>query len=409
MYYQACYTRVGGQGAESGWQTIFVTPYISDEALERFKALATSVIRRKNIQAEMSSEVYMVYSDEKYTYVCNIVMESSGDDGRGNSFAHAYICKKRDYFHLLKSDPEAVLVKDINFKKKKKELSERISECVDCLEHYHSTKEEIIDKYDLRKAYVNLFYCILTVMSQQERRLFIFYKCKDPNEIKRVCKDIMFLVISSLPSVVRADLSFSAGEKGKSKICFICQPPVEGQKYFDLNRKIFNCDISGVTKFSFTNQCLYDSRNQAWEKTMFFMESVFGKMRGETVSCRLMESVYCYYREMGKISSNAAGILNDMLAAKPEATPVCYTYLRALLECVKEEDVDIANRERLGFLAEKTEDERFKTFYNQWKKSDHVKGHLDRWKKRLSQWSHFSSLTRIEKVIRRKNNNERGT
>lgn len=377
-FYQICYTRVGGQERNAGWKAVASTKNIPEEAAERFKAISAGVIRQKNMAVKMPAEIFFIQADEGYFYLCNAVMECDGVDGRGNSFVHAYIIGRREYYERCHKPAEIFGVKEDAFIRGNGELWHQELKKEECLPCDRWDKSSILQKYDISmNCYLRLLKCVFTVLDREKASVCIIMDgdiC-DYEAWNLKCRQLMFCIAEGMPQIKRSLLTFSTFDIGRTKLFFAESRLKECGDCFDLRTGIWSGSDAALQEFSFWEQCAAARQpDEAWVKTEEFLEQVFTGAAGERVGGNMIEEIYLFYH--GEKKRDAEEILAELCAADPVPHPILYGYLNSLLENVELDWLDEPGRIWLEHLYELSDNEAFLEMMDALRKREQIRKNL---------------------------------
>lgn len=332
-FYQACYTRTGIQERESGWKVVAATEGLSKEALEHFRAISAGAIQKKNTYAAVPDEIFFVQKDERFVYLCNIVMNCVGSDGRGNSFVHGYIIAKGEHFQRCKIPSSIFGVDESEFVKNPFDLEENSMTGLPKKEDLlfrNMNYQEIIARYGIEHNFNTLMLCIFSVIERKGASLCIRVKMDQIGKLKEISRELLFCIMERLPQMLRPQLTGSSFEIGKGKVYFSVSLPEGNQEYYDLETGQWLCALSCIKKYSFVPAFIEGSlKNSIWINTEIFFENVFRQNGCARVSNSLIESVYTFYN--GEEPENALNSLYAFYDAAPMLAPMFYQFLIYLL------------------------------------------------------------------------------
>lgn len=367
-FYQVCYTRVGKQERNAGWRVVAATKGVSKEALERFKSIASNAIQQKNLYEVIPSEIFFIQSDDRFVYLCNMVADCPGDDGRSNSFIHGYIIVRKEYYRRCEIPASIFGMVESEFIKEIPELGnsqEKDLPRKDKIQYRNWNRQALIKKYGIEEIFDKLMVCVLSVLERKSASLCIRMRKERLDMLKEQSKEIMFCIMDRLPRILRIQLTASSFGIGKGKLFFSVEIPEKNQEFLDLETGECLCRLDGGTGYTFIEDFFGNfQENEAWEQTEAFLETVYGWNGCSAVSFRLIEIVYSYYslRE----PQNALEDLYVFLGAGPSICPVVYCFLEYLLLRIDVEQVDESMLEKLCCLKEMDKNLGFEEIFTEW-------------------------------------------
>ena len=202
-FYQACFTRVGGQGEGDGWQLVNCSPDLSEKSLSFFSKAQNSNISRPVFDPEdqQTKTVAEFISDNNYVFYTKIKYDVGTDTlGRSISFAHSYAFKINDFIH----NPQDVLfLNDSNFRFSIDET--KIIPSTLEMKDIPALKECVESSGLTKNTYKTLMRCVCYILDGKSRdTLHIICDC----DLETVQK-LLFCIVRALPFEYRKRLSAS--------------------------------------------------------------------------------------------------------------------------------------------------------------------------------------------------------
>lgn len=367
-FYQACYTRLGRQERNAGWNVLAATEGMSRTALEHFKSIASDVVRQKKLSGVIPSEIFFIRADERFIYLCNMVLDCADDDGRGNSFIHGYIIVRSEYYRKCFFPSSILGIEDFEFIKNANELSDAQMKGLPqkkLISHEQWNRQDLIQKYEIGAVYDELMMCVLSVLERKEASLCIRMKNGQLEDLKKSSKEILFCIMEGLPQMLRTQITASSFDIGRSKLFFSVQIPKGNQEYFDLSTGEYSCPFVCRKWYMFLKGAMCDTRgNPIWEKTIIFFDTVFGWNGCAGVSHRLIEAVYSYYGS-GR-PENVSESLASFINAGPAICTMTYDFLRYMMPWIDAEELEGDLIAKLCYLDKINEDDEFRNVFMEW-------------------------------------------
>jgi len=255
-FYQACFTRIGSQGLNDGWQTLNNSENIPSNALSNFTRFQNGNILQSNadITNLPNQNILELQSDNNFIYLTKINYAIKDRNGRPSMFAHGYIFDANDFaknpnfvlnvdksnFNFNPADTEIIPKNLILTDKNDTKLSDAIKNC-----------------YMNQETFETLILCIY-FMTESKTKSSIHVKCDCSDDITdEFIRNFMYCIYSSIPFSMRKKISFSIGEIPNSSVKTI----------------IFDKEIKNDCKYFIPNtnknNILNETQKKRWENYNF--------------------------------------------------------------------------------------------------------------------------------------------
>lgn len=360
-FYQACYTRIGRQERDAGWNVVAVTEGLSREALERFRAMASKVIRQKSLYKTVPAEIFFIQTDERFVYLCNMTADCISSDGRSNSFVHGFIIAKSEYYQRCRIPSSIFGLEKSEFIRDISELGD-VRTCGlskrDSICYRQQDRQSLLKKYYIEHRYDELMNCVLSVLQRKGASLCICMRTEQLDMLWENSREVLFCIMDGLPRMLRAQLTVSSFAIGEGKLFFSNQVPEKGQEFFDLKTGEWSCKLVDASRYAFLRKLATEGKNDAvWRQTESFFDEVFGKNGCSSITNRLIEAVYCYNNAC--MQESASEVVADCLNAGPTVCPALYQFLTYLLPWSDMEQIEESVQKKLQYLYDLKKDENY--------------------------------------------------
>lgn len=361
-FYQACYTRVGKQERDAGWHVVAATDGLSKEALEHFRFIASNVIQKKGAYQELPSEIFLIQEDKRFAYICNIVLNCAGSDGRSNSFVHGLIIAKNEYYRNCRLPASVFGMEENEFIRRMSGWNGGLPGSIpmkDICSFQRWDRTQILEEYKLSGRYYELMLCVFSVLERQESSLCLCMGGGHLDELRQIGRKVLFCIMDGLPEMLRPQLTCSSFDIGNGKVSFsICRPETK-QEFFDLETGERSCPLACIEHYSFIELFITDDSisDPNWKRTEEFFEMLVSNKRQFFITCLMVENVYRFY--CGKNPENAAECLGMFLEVEPFVCPLLYRFLSYLLLWTDVKQLEPPIQEKLLYLCKRNENRNF--------------------------------------------------
>lgn len=365
-FYQACYTRIGKQERNAGWSVIASTEGLSKIALEHFKAIASDIIQQRSLHKELPAEIFLIQEDKWFVYICNIVLDCVGSDGRGNTFVHGYIVTKREYYCRCQNPASVLGLAETEFIKGTNDLTDDSLKSLpkkDILSYHNWNRKILLEKYGLSDKYSELMLCVFSALERRTSLCIRLGKQK-LNMLREISRELLFCIMDGLPQILRPELTCSSFDIGNGTVFFSVDRTEKDQDFFDLETGVWSCSLECVNRYSFIRMLVENtSENQPWKLTERFFDVVFSKKGCSNVTANMIENVYRFY--CGDKPENARACLYEMVDAGPSICPLLYQFFSQLLLWIDVKQLDESMQRKLLYLYKKNENGDFAAILEQ--------------------------------------------
>lgn len=229
-YYQACFSRLGGNDMSAGWQSFHVSPGMPVKVKEVFERA-----ERNNQPAGYETPrdkdgkplcMLEIISDGSSVGISKVQYGLSDSFGRENMFCHGFLVQNA--YDVLKNPAELLYVADSNFRFTPEETKDIPEAPV--LDSAPSL-EEALNKCGMNKdAYVTLISCAYSALSTNAKST-IYIKTDGSDEMAR---NLLFLIYNAVPYCLRGKITASTYLNNAQNSMFVFTPnPPESGKYIE--------------------------------------------------------------------------------------------------------------------------------------------------------------------------------
>lgn len=353
--YQAGYTRRGRQGMGSGWSIVAPSKGMSQDAKDGFSGIAGNLVELAN-GGIMPGEAFGLFRHGRFFYYMHINYEAGGvqmGDARGVSFTHAYCFNINDCYCLCRN-PERLLGLT------GKTFLDRYDSGVSEYPVVHEIPYSAMDFGKIKQTY--------RLDPESYRRLLIGATCalegcgdslcikleKPMQDYGRVCREIMFLIMSGIPYQLRPKLTFFSYRGGKTNIYF--SDRLEGNNYFDLETKEYRCEKRGLERYQFTK--IYNLSEESNMREIlramadFFDQSLEVPLKD--VNCDLIE--HSFQSQLKKVWGKdidkdlAVGLLDSFMGYPLKDSVEADAYIAELMAVIDRNDMALKDSRLIGRL-----------------------------------------------------------
>ena len=201
-FYQACFTRVDGRGAASGWQTVCTSPDADTKLIQFFESTEKSneVIGEQPKDSNGTAKCMMEIScNEKYLGLTYVQYGLSDNTGRATFFSHGYLFE--DAYELLKTPERFLGISRTNYHFSIEETKNIPNTLI--IDSF-DVEESILSKYGIsRDNYLALMKCIYyPLLSSIHTTVHVITDGTD-----EMAKDLLFLIYNALPFSLRTRIT----------------------------------------------------------------------------------------------------------------------------------------------------------------------------------------------------------
>lgn len=252
IFYQACFTRIGGQGTRDGWQIVNCSPELDERDLSFFSSdqnanITPPVFDPEDSQTKIVEEFVV---NQNSAFLTKIKYDVGTDPlGRSISFAHSFVFGLNDYVHK----PQDVLfIADSNFRFSV-EMTKEIPSSLEMMEVL--SLKECVEYVGLTKeTYKKLMKCVYYILDSKSREnLHIICDCR-PETIAR----IIMCILSAMPIEYRKRVTYStymSRDSAYKAIIFDRTDKAKGEYFFNLktgaNNVLSDVLIKKMSRYGF--------------------------------------------------------------------------------------------------------------------------------------------------------------
>lgn len=340
-YYQACFSRLGGNDMSAGWQSFHVSPGMPVKVKEVFE------------RAERNNQPsgYETPRDKDGKPLCMLEIVSDGNSvgisrvqyglsdsfGRENMFCHGFLVQNA--YELLKKPEELLYVADSNFHFTPEETQEIPEAPV--LDSAPSL-EEALSKCGMDKeAYVTLISCAYSALSTNAKYT-IYIKTDGSDDTAR---NLLFLIYNAVPYCLRAKITASTylNNAQNSMFVFTPNPPVSG-KYINPATGENNI-MTGVLQNRWKRYPFVDyyARNfDTLDRQSFYDAIETGLASMGDPYLKDLDAIRLAFSMVNKEEgADAAGLLYDWMALPVPNNPTLEHSVAELLKEVIEQEIEL--------------------------------------------------------------------